>query len=740
LNKTLLASGVSAVLGLTSSVSFAEPIKQVKQVDSTPVLSEDVPYLHPLLRDGMPVKKLPFDDLNSPNSSRYAVMEEISVDEYGVKTKNSGVVEVDKKPLSPKERQEIAAEKKKRHGSPKQRNKPSKIGHGLAKAIEMRSANASKERAGNGSEPIEVVISVTRVLQPPLFDKMEKAIAKGKILTKADHKRVKGELLAERQREIKDAKFSVLDAIAELGGKVTFNAENLHSIVAHIPADAVNELAQRSDVARIDLNIPLEDEVDGRHIIEGHQIKQFIDSGYDGYNGSYPYYIYFSQIEPNGADNEHVGFLNCIYRLYNCDGGSCTSTTNFTYSQESDHASAVAGLICGDLRDGQDPNVTSSSARIARSGYAGEARGWLYRGTDLNAAMDHIAGQTGGTKSAVANLSAGSSADPYCAGIDTLSINANEMFESGTLLFKSAGNAGHSSTTDCTVTSPGSAIGVFTVGSLGEYSEYISGNTTTVRNATISSFSSRGGTSSEGGGRTIIDIAAYGCRTLMFDKSGGYTYSACGTSFAAPTVTATAIDFIDFYHQEYSDFIDNPGILFANLLLMGNRKHQYSTTTKLTSGFDNLYGAGALRARQFDNSGMDFPWGWGTGWTCIDNNETHTITVNGGNTISSDVEAFEAVLWWYDARHEDDGTLDDIDMTLRTTGGSYLRGSYSYDNKERVFHDVGGLAVKLDIYGYNVTADNAGCGTNSMKVYYAYFYEDSDRDDYDGPGSEIEAE
>jgi hypothetical protein len=43
--------------------------------------------------------------------------------------------------------------------------------------------------------------------------------------------------------------------------------------------------------------------------------------------------------------------------------------------------------------------------------------------------------------------------------------------------------------------------------------------------------------------------------------------------------------------------------------------------------------------------------------------------------------------------------------------------------------------------GYNVTSDDAGCGTNSMKVYYAYFYEDSARDDVDGrSASDVEVE
>lgn len=39
-----------------------------------------------------------------------------------------------------------------------------------------------------------------------------------------------------------------------------------------------------------------------------------------------------------------------------------------------------------------------------------------------------------------------------------------------------------------------------------------------------------------------------------------------------------------------------------------------------------------------------------------------------------------------------------------------------------------------------MNSDSEGCGVNSMKVYYAYLYEDDDRDDVDGPGLEIDPE
>lgn len=64
------------------------------------------------------------------------------------------------------------------------------------------------------------------------------------------------------------------------------------------------------------------------------------------------------------------------------------------------------------------------------------------------------------------------------------------------------------------------------------------------------------------------------------------------------------------------------------------------------------------------------------------------------------------------------------------------------DEKERVYYSsAGGNALEIRLTGFDVTADNvSGCGTNSMNVYYAYFYEDNARNDLDGPGAEIETE
>jgi hypothetical protein len=66
----------------------------------------------------------------------------------------------------------------------------------------------------------------------------------------------------------------------------------------------------------------------------------------------------------------------------------------------------------------------------------------------------------------------------------------------------------------------------------------------------------------------------------------------------------------------------------------------------------------------------------------------------------------------------------------------------AHDEKERVFEDSfsGDYKYRLEISGWKVESDRTVCGTNSIPVHFAYFFEDSDRDDSDGPGTSIEPE
>ncbi len=315
-----------------------------------------------------------------------------------------------------------------------------------------------------------------------------------------------------------------------------------------------------------------------------------------------------------------------------------------------------------------------------------------------------------------------------CSGQSVTDEIINDLFEAGTVTFFAAGNNGHSSTTDCVVEEPGSALGAFVVGA------HDSADEADVRGGAIESFSDRGGTTDEGF-RSIIDLTAAGCRLNGFTTGGGYGPTGCGTSVAAPTVAGAAADFVDWYKTVYGNGIDDPTSLTANMLLMGDREGE---TSRLTSGFSNLWGAGRQKMRKFDGDGLDGPYQWGSLWTCIDQGEAFYQMLNGGNLISSDVDALKAVVFYFDRRHED-GTMDDIDLSLQRSvdkvNWTTVRQSRSgFEEKERVFHNdfSGPYYWRLRIHGFSVTADQTVCGTNSMKVRYAWFFEDSDRETAEG--------
>jgi hypothetical protein len=136
---------------------------------------------------------------------------------------------------------------------------------------------------------------------------------------------------------------------------------------------------------------------------------------------------------------------------------------------------------------------------------------------------------------------------------------------------------------------------------------------------------------------------------------------------------------------------------------------------------------------------MDGPAQWSTGTVCIGQSEAVHIPVNGGVAIPTAVDALNVVTWYYDRRHELGTTIDWISMNVQY--GSNARINLAvFEEKKRLTlgPEVRGTVVSIGIYGADVTADSEGCGTDKMKVYWAYFFEDSLRDDADGPNSQIE--
>ncbi|XXT22777.1 S8 family serine peptidase [Sorangium sp. So ce429] len=701
---------------------------------------QERPYRHPLRRAGITGGKVRFvDTKDAPDGARYALVEGAWAHEDAQVVTSSGVERLGRRTMTRADRDALEALKRKQNGARSPDPAPApKLGPALAAAVD-----AAPHRGVYGT----VLIRLEKLTRGALMDEIERAVAYGEIETTADYRAKRAELLARRRYEIAAAQAPVIEALRALGGKVTYRCEHLQCLTVRMPLAAVRSLSQRPEIARMDLDAEEAPDADinGTLVLSGTQLAQFVNAGWDGERteGSSDD-VRVAIIEQAGPDDEHPGYREDsssrstrISSRYECTSSGCAAVSNFTI--ESNHATLVSGIVMGDLRDGQASGLTASQ-RVAYSGYAGEARAYMYGNGGLNRgtrmAFDHMIGLE--HPPSIVNYSGGSAADdPSCLGESALSRDANDLYENGILLVKTAGNTEHSSVSDCTVGSPGSAIGVFTVGGHGN-SYY--GTETNVRSGEVFSYTSRGGASlSEGKNRSIVDVTAYACRMNLFDMSLGYSAPVCGTSISAPTVTAGAINFIDYYKDSHSALIGEPGMLYTHLLLMGDRQGE---SGKITHGYDNLWGAGRLKMRRLDAAGMDSPYGWQAARVCIDDGEVYTIPIKSGNVLSGRVDDVKAVVYWYDRRHETGGAIDDVDLRLLTAAGTPLRESLDdHDNKERVYASgVGGKALKLEIIGTRVTSDDEGCGTNSMRVYLGYIYEDRNRDDADGPGAEIDPE
>jgi hypothetical protein len=505
--------------------------------------------------------------------------------------------------------------------------------------------------------PLVVELSLDRRREPGITSQLELEIARGAVETVVDYRARKRALRISREARIDALQEPVVGILESLGGRVVYRCRNTHCLTVELRGKVLDQLLTQAPViVRAELpGVWQDDAVGGVHVVNGSQLSPAIDSGYDGkITGSD---IEIAQIESTVPRYANVGFWNGppaspnpkrLVKRYDCGSSSCTELLGNDTSEDGEHATMVAGLMIGDLRDGQDLNHTTTNARIERSGYAGEAR-LISLGGNRTTAIDQLPDMD---DVRILNMSStiSSPGDPSCLGQTSISTQANEVYENGIAFFKSAGNDGNSTSTDCKIGDPGSAIGVFSVGNHSTSSNYANTGTgeAAVRDNAIASSSSRGGTSTQGAGRTIVGITAYGCRTRTFNLSGTYGWedsgTPCGTSLSTPTVTAAAANFSDWFMTTHGNLIDNPGILYVNMLLMGDRQGESGFRT---TRFDGLWGGGRLQARQFMDSTMDAPWEWASGWSCIDHGEDYSVNMNvsgGPQPLPSDAGYVKAAL------------------------------------------------------------------------------------------------
>ena len=743
---------VRNVVGRTAALSLALALTALA------AHAQEPPLRHPfrgveLVEGGIPL----LDIKDSPAGRRYAVIDQGGqLGENAPLVRKSGVVELVQSSIPNATRAALAREK-----APEQRATAGAFSAAPRSPISPRLAAAlAAARSATGSPPAEassvarlpVEIHLERPIEETLQQQLDRAIARGDVATRSDLEAERSNLLAAKRARAAAAVGELAAWVERLGGKVTYRCRLGRCLTATLAPEQVEMLAAFDpSIAALDLVGPLRDaadSLDGVLINETYQVAQFWDFDwqdqgtnyhYDGDNGQSTD-VTFAILERGGFRTTHKtyregsGAATRIRGSFQCTNSACATKSSWTAAEQTFHATSAAGSVFGDYTDGQDAAVAAAEDRIERSSPGREGKGYLYKVNSTTSssrvAFEHLVDRSP-QPSIVSYSIPFDTGDPQCKGEDSLSRDVDEiLYENGVLLFVAAGNSGGTAT-DCRIWSPAAAAGAFAVGGWGTTSSY--DDACDARSAPMSPSSSWGGNTTEGKGRTIIGVSG----SYVQAKRPSNTCDTCfggfqGTSVATPSVSGSALAFIDMYKNELDDLIDDPGLLSAWMLLAGDRSKDGG---KLTAKFDKRWGAGRLRLRMLNGPGMDAPWYYVSGWTCVDDGQEVFIPIANGAVLSSDINVARAVIWWYDPRLENGTEIDDLDLAWVRSNGTVLVNSTSpYDNRERVhLSGAGNKALSLRITGYDVTSDGSGCGSNSMKVYIAALLEDSDRDDANGP-------
>lgn len=546
------------------------------------------------------------------------------------------------------------------------------------------------------------------------------------------------------------------------------------SFVIEADAELVWDLWEGNRAARVQFPSEIAyDSNDGVETRASTQVEQYVDAPSGGFLGQHgteqsSYDRLLAVVIDDRIDEDHQAWkdaagvgsrLQKVWRYDTGLGAYRELLSTETSATGPAHGNAVSGILVADLTDGQDPAISIPYERGRRSGSALEA--YLEFVEDDAPDFAEAMALAMDRSPDVVNLSFHTNG-AYCDVDDDAVVAVDQAFLLGSAVVKSAGNNYHW-VDDCNISTPGAAAGALAAGFL---------NTSGVADlqaGQVGEVTSRGG-ADEAHGRAIVDLMAPGRETSalpMFNNlyQGAAPFGA--TSAAAPTVAGALLNLKDHLGTLFgSAFADSPGMLYATMLLMGdgavgectgaldpNCNAQLGTASE-GDELNPIWGAGRMRMRLFTNSGMDSPWrarwctrevGQGDVATCLANPDS------GGTNqaLDADVDRLRATAFWYEPNL---GALEDA---ANIAFAAYRNLSFQYQTtgvapaKKRLREDAPGGAVwELRLIGWCVPAEDAifdvghpyaNCvGDTTRTVEVALYWEDGDRDDADGPPSEIQ--
>lgn len=233
-----------------------------------------------------------------------------------------------------------------------------------------------------------------------------------------------------------------------------------------------------------------------------------------------------------------------------------------------------------------------------------------------------------------------------------------------------------------------------------------------------------------------------------YDDTYQFSSEMGGSSAAAPAVAGAAANLKDFLLTIWSSaFTNDVGNMYAAMLLMGDSQTE-SGVYGVASPPDPVWGVGRMRMRMFTAAGMDAPWRARACSRLLADGELDTCSVNpdsaGTNTIlNSDVDRFKTALWWYEPNIESTESPAEIEFSLWRDAALYAVDATHHVGTQRftVPGGAGSHLWSLFIYGTSIPASSNASyyyGLQKRKIHVALYWEDSDRDDGDGPSSGIQ--
>lgn len=624
-------------------------------------------------------------------------------------------------------------------------------------------------RTARPTDALEIVVHVHTPWMSSVQDELARALATGAISTVAERDALRRAVLARRKLDNAVRLAPITPQLEATGARVTHVCERTPCVYAVGTPAAVARLAALPATRAIGLLDTGESHTYaiGSTAAQFTQTRQFHDYLYnegghwyavDGENGV-DRDLTGAILERDGFTLAHASFLdggpNASYSRVrlgrHCGKTGCDTVTGTwpTTSNSRLHATAMVGLFLGDLTDHQVPGLNYNYEQV-RSFASREARAYAYRFHDkgLDVAYADLLDRAVFTPIAV---HANGWDDEDCGSTHFSSEAVCEnLYQSGVTVFGSAGNSG-GSIVDCSARSFANALCTIGVGGYDPFPESEVGLPECIwRESPAHPDSGWGGicdgsttSSVEGYCRTVIDIAAPMCVRFMPDHEGFTDFldeAKCGTSAAVAYTAGMANNFVDAYKNFFSDTIDDPGILHAWMLQMGDHAD---------GRFDPRVGGGRAKMRMPNEAGLDGPWSFWSVETCLTDGELIRLGVNDDDhfngltnprRLDADTDVITVAAWFYDREFQTTSRskkprVDRYLLRLRDfETGEVLAEDLSMDDKKRVrVTGVGGRRLIVDIIGADISNDNLGCGTNGARMYVSILAEDNTRDDPEGP-------